>query len=172
MQKGTVLPPYLHSEWLTCCKKVMSWQVPHLSGFGKLRSLRYTMSLSHSLGRYTLPVFVESTMHICRSIKASQISFHLCKPEIKQVTNSTAEQNSCIILLEVKKKVAKGNSLSSKHWKNLKTPVLSLKHYFCNSMSTWVGEQIDKKKNFPLKNSPISSKEQIINQLFIFTSNN
>ncbi|MPC25133.1 hypothetical protein E2C01_018233 [Portunus trituberculatus] len=78
----------------------MSWQVPHLSGFGKLRSLRYTMSLSQSLGRYTLPVFVESTIHICGSIRASQISFYLYKLEVKQVINSTAQQNRTLSLLE------------------------------------------------------------------------
>ena len=43
------------------------------------------MSLSQSLGRYTLPVFVESTMHICGFTKGSQISFCLYKLEGKQM---------------------------------------------------------------------------------------
>ena len=50
--------------FITCCRKAMSWLVPHLSGLGKLRSLRNSMRCSQSLGRYTRPVVVDMDMHI------------------------------------------------------------------------------------------------------------
>lgn len=51
----------------TCCRKAISWLVPHLSGFGRLRSFRYSTSLSQSFGRYTRPVFELITMQDCWS---------------------------------------------------------------------------------------------------------
>jgi len=57
---------YQNTEWhlrplkrhCTCCRNAMSMLVPHLSGFGRLMSLRYRISLSASLGRYTRPLLV------------------------------------------------------------------------------------------------------------------
>ena len=49
----------------TCWRKAMSWLVPHLSGLGRLRSLRKRMSLSQSRGLYTRPVLVEITIQTC-----------------------------------------------------------------------------------------------------------
>ena len=49
----------------TCCRKAISWLVPHLSGFGRLRSFRYSTSLSQSFGLYTRPVLELITMHDC-----------------------------------------------------------------------------------------------------------
>lgn len=79
------------NQFSTCCRKAMSWLVPHLSGFGRLRSFRYSTSLSQSFGLYTLPVLELITIQDCWSF------WRTCMGEVwaLQCTTATWVERSC-----------------------------------------------------------------------------